>query len=167
MAPGQPGRVDLGSKRRSSTGMCYPWFRDQNMQEMLPSPTGRDLDVHQGGLVWSQAIFLNVSFWQNVFERYLKVFSLLRLVGPCKFSSVPKEDTESQGHTKEHQTWPFPSKPDMSPLLAPQTCRNDHILYPRKGISSVLLSTWKTVPEHVLLMIRNILISVCTHSWPP
>lgn len=57
----------------------------------------------KGGCVWCQATFLKVSFWQKVFGRCLKMFSLLRLAGPCKLSSLPKEDTESH---RPHQGAP-------------------------------------------------------------
>lgn len=171
----------LGSQRSSSTGIAYPDSEYKTCSKSSFTYRQRSGCAPRGTFVVPG--HLPQSF-QRCLEGTWKMFSLLRLAGPCKFSSVPKGDTESR---RPHQGapnvtfsfQPFPSQPaeslalwpETSPLPAqaakPQTCTNDHILYPRNWTSSVPLSTWKTAPEHVLLMIRNILISVCTHSWPP
>lgn len=66
---------------------------------MDPSFTGGDPCVHQA--VWSQASFLKVSFWQQVFAK--KTFSLGKLAGPSlEVQHPPKEGYRvTQCHTKE------------------------------------------------------------------
>lgn len=84
-----------------------PWFRVQNMQQMLPSPTGRDLDVHQGGLVWCQATFLKVS--KGVWKVPEKCSACLGLLDLASSAVSQREIQSHAGRTKEHQMWLFHS----------------------------------------------------------
>lgn len=108
---------------------------------MDPPPTGRDLGVHQGGPVCSQASFLKASFWQKVFEneRYLKMFGLLRLAAPS--SQVQQCPEGGYGVT---QATPRSNKHDLflpsqrNPCLYGQR----HVSTPSTGHHTTDLQKW-------------------------
>lgn len=91
------------------------------MQEMVPPPSGRDLE-----LLWSQATFLKVSFRQKVSERYLKCSAFLDLLDLASSAVSQRRMQSHTGHIKKHWTWLFHSSlflpNQQSPWLYGQKC---------------------------------------------